>query len=264
MSVCRLRNWEIVQHYKDRNPPGIKLHFELLSSEDWVVLADASRVLAVACMLIASRNSGLIRADAKGKQYLQRVAYLNSLPDFNPLIECGFLEPASTMLADASALQASARPETETETEEEKKDNPPSPSEKDPLPGVKKKPAVKTATRIPEDFKLTPDRFELAQLEGVENPGRTFDAFVDYWRAAAGANARKHDWDATWRNWCRRDVDFAKQKQGTGNGRKSFEQIQADLARKAQAAARRSAGDGAGRVVGDDAGIRPALGHGNG
>jgi hypothetical protein len=35
------------------------------------------------------------------------------------LIECGFLESASGVLADASAIQADARPETETETETE-------------------------------------------------------------------------------------------------------------------------------------------------
>ena len=117
----RIRNWTKFQHYKDRNPPWIKLHFELLSSEDWVVLGDASRVLAVACMLVASRNEGFIRVDSVGAKHLKRVAYLNSDPDFKPLIECGFLESASDMQANASALQADARPETETETETEER-----------------------------------------------------------------------------------------------------------------------------------------------
>jgi hypothetical protein len=114
-----VRNWNRFQHYRDRNPPWIKLHFELLSSRDWVMLADASRVLAVACMLVASRNDGQIDCSARGLQYLKRVAYLNEDPDPKPLIECGFLEPASNTLAHASNMQASARPETETETETE-------------------------------------------------------------------------------------------------------------------------------------------------
>jgi hypothetical protein len=109
----RVRNWGQFQHYKDRNPPWIKLHFSLLSSPDWVMLDDASRVLAIACMLIASRNEGEIDGSAAGLAYLKRVAYLNKNPSLKPLIECGFLEPASVALADASAAQADARPETE-------------------------------------------------------------------------------------------------------------------------------------------------------
>ena len=131
MAFLRVRNWTKYQHYKDRNPPWIKLHFDLLTSEDWTMLDDASRVLAVASMLLASRNNGLI---PKNPRHLQRVAYLNSLPDFKPLIDCGFLEEiasepladastlladASTLLADASTLHTNASLERETETETE-------------------------------------------------------------------------------------------------------------------------------------------------
>lgn len=104
MEYLKVKNWTQFQHYKDRNPPWIKLHFALLSSPDWVMLDDASRVLAVACMLIASRNSGSIPDDPA---YLKRVAYLHRTPDFKPLIECGFLEPASGCKQE----QADARPE---------------------------------------------------------------------------------------------------------------------------------------------------------
>lgn len=105
----KVRNWEQFQHYKDRNPPWIKLHFALLSSEDWVTLADASKLLVIACMLVASRNKGMV---PNNPAYMKRVAYLDQEPDFGPLISCGFLE---NPLADASAVQAVARPETETE-----------------------------------------------------------------------------------------------------------------------------------------------------
>lgn len=114
----KVKNWEQFQHYKDRNPPWIKLHFALLASEDWVTLDDASKLLAVVCMLIASRNNGLI---PNNPDYLKRVAYLDRRPKLKPLLDCGFLEipqaDASTVLAPASAPQADARPETETETE---------------------------------------------------------------------------------------------------------------------------------------------------
>jgi hypothetical protein len=108
----RVKNWRTFQHYSDRNPPWIKLHFSMLSSEDWVTLDDASRVLAIACMLIASRNGGEVPGST---EYMKRVAYLNKTPNFKPLIECGFLEVAS----DCKQMLADARPETETETETE-------------------------------------------------------------------------------------------------------------------------------------------------
>jgi hypothetical protein len=110
--ILRVKNWRKFQHYSDRNPPWIKLHFEILSSRDWVTLDDASRVLAIACMLIASRNEGVVPADP---DYVQRVAYLKKPPNFKPLIACGFLEVAS----DCKQMLAPARPETETETETE-------------------------------------------------------------------------------------------------------------------------------------------------
>ena len=129
--AMQIRNWSKFQHYKDRNPPWIKLHYELLSSRDWVALDDASRVLAIACMLVASRNDGRIPTDS---DYMQRVAYLNTKPNFKPLIACGFIEQtedASNTLADASNLIAFDTQETETETEITETDPD---SEKEPKP----------------------------------------------------------------------------------------------------------------------------------
>lgn len=111
-----VKNWEKFQHYKDRNPPWIKLHYEIMTSSDWVMLADASKLLAVVCMMIASRNNGQIPANP---EYIKRVAYLDKAPNLTPLIECGFL---INPLADASTMQADARPETyRTETDTERK-----------------------------------------------------------------------------------------------------------------------------------------------
>lgn len=70
--------------------------------------------------------------------------------------------------------------------------------------------ALTRACRIPEDFTLTPERKTVAEEEHCD-PVRTFATFTDYWKAASGEKARKHDWDATWRNWCRRQSDSAKQ-----------------------------------------------------
>jgi hypothetical protein len=173
--VFRVRNWSKFQHYSDRNPPWIKLHFELLSSQDWVTLDDASRVLAITCMLIASRNGGEVPANPG---YLKRVAYLNKTPNFKPLIDCGFLESASTMLVDASTMLADARPETETETETE---------------GAKA-PTVRGSKRCPEDF--IPDRaYAIKEIPDLDYE-REAQKFKDW----EFKTARK-DWPACWRTW---------------------------------------------------------------
>jgi hypothetical protein len=173
--VLRVRGWSEFQHYKNRNPPWIKLHFALLSSKDWVMWDDASRVLAVACMLIASRNDGQVPADP---DYLQRVAYLNKKPNFNPLIECGFLEGASTMLADckhdASAPQANARPEERRGEERESRKRP--------------------SKRCPPDFQ--PDsEFALREIPDLDLT-REVQKFRDY-----EFTKPRSDWPAVWRNW---------------------------------------------------------------
>jgi len=102
MEYYKIKNWSEYQHYTDRNPPWIKLHYDLLTSVDWVTLADASKLLAVVCMMIASRHDGKVPADPS---YVKRIAYLDKLPDFSKLVECGFLLSASTceqMQADAT------------------------------------------------------------------------------------------------------------------------------------------------------------------
>jgi uncharacterized phage protein (TIGR02220 family) len=124
----RIKNWERFQHYKDRNPPWIKLHRDLLASETWVSVDDASRVLAIACMLIAAATDNQIPDNPR---YIQRVAYLSAPPDFSALVDIGFLEVlteqsvtanASKSLASASkplAIASASAQETETETETE-------------------------------------------------------------------------------------------------------------------------------------------------
>ena len=68
--------------------------------------------------------------------------------------------------------------------------------------------ARKRATRIPDDYMPSPHVIEDMRAEcpkvDLEAEHRKF---VDYWRAKAGKDATKLDWDATWRNWIRRAKD---------------------------------------------------------
>ena len=134
--VYRIRNWHKYQHYRERNPPWIKLHVEMLASEEWVTLADADKLTAIVCMMIAAKEHGRLTDNA---DFIRRVAYLQATPDLGPLIASGFLEPIadadgskeaptdddgrSTMQARADGCKpmlADARPEKETESEKEK------------------------------------------------------------------------------------------------------------------------------------------------
>jgi hypothetical protein len=103
MQYFVIRNWHKFQHYKDRNPPWIKLHYAIFSSQEWVMLDDSSKLLMVVCMLIASQNEGRI---PNSPEYVKRVGNVRKKPNFKPLLDCGFLE---ILQADASAAQAGAR-----------------------------------------------------------------------------------------------------------------------------------------------------------
>lgn len=81
--------------------------------------------------------------------------------------------------------------------------------EKTKTPSVSKR---ATATRVPDDFQPTEEMrawFVAEQLPAVIDGRLEHEKFMDYWRAAAGANARKRDWPATWRNWMRRAAQNA-------------------------------------------------------
>jgi hypothetical protein len=62
-------------------------------------------------------------------------------------------------------------------------------------------------TRLPETWQLPKKWGEWAQQEfptwTVEHIRMLGEKFRDHWVASTGKNATKHDWLATWRNWCR-------------------------------------------------------------
>lgn len=69
------------------------------------------------------------------------------------------------------------------------------------------------ASRLPENWKL-PEEWQAWALG--ERPDWTpahaktvAEAFRDYWIGKGGADARKVNWEATWRNWVRREKDMA-------------------------------------------------------
>ena len=79
--------------------------------------------------------------------------------------------------------------------------------------------ARKRATRIPDDFKVTPEmaawaREHVPRLIDAGSGPRETEKFRNYWQAKSGKDATKHDWVATWRNWLlKADDDLARHPQ---------------------------------------------------
>jgi hypothetical protein len=84
----------------------------------------------------------------------------------------------------------------------------------------------KRATRIPDDFVVTPEMAQWARDNVPEliNRGRgkrETDKFVNYWQAKSGKDATKHDWVATWRNWMLKAEESLEPDGSSGTSRVS-------------------------------------------
>ena len=80
--------------------------------------------------------------------------------------------------------------------------------------------ATARGTRLPDDCTLSDQWLEDAadQALSAVDAEREFAKFCDYWRAQAGQRGRKADWQATWRNWCRRAADDRSRGAGRRKG----------------------------------------------
>ena len=116
------KNWKKFQHYKDRCPPWIKLHRDLLNDRIFASLPIASKALAPLLWLLASESKdGSFDAAIEELAFRLHIASKDLEAGLKPLIDKGFFVDASTMLAPC--LQ-DAIPETETERETEREKKP--------------------------------------------------------------------------------------------------------------------------------------------
>ncbi len=112
----RVRDFERLQHYKERRPPWIKLYSELLDDYEFSRLHDTSKAHLLCIFLLASLYDNRIPLDPG---WVARRINAKSFVDLEILQQAGFIhvdDSASEMLA---ARYQDARPETETKTEAE-------------------------------------------------------------------------------------------------------------------------------------------------
>jgi hypothetical protein len=198
------KNWSHFQHYKDRCPPWIKLHKELLNDRAFMTLPTASKALAPLLWLLASESKdGTFDASIDELTFRLRMPESDIKTGLKHLIDKGFFVDDSEVLAEC---YQDAIPETETETETE----------------TKKSRSATRGSRLPADWK---PNAELAEWSKAERPDlnlrKVLEEFRDYWTSVAGSKGVKLKWDATWRNWVR------SQKAD----KQTFAQVAADVAR---------------------------------
>jgi len=131
----RVKNWSKFQHYKNRNPPWIRLHVEILddfkadgTENDFHALPDKDKLTLLLIWALASRYNGVI--PSIDPAWLAVKLGIDN-PSTDAIIKAGFLIPVSHASADASAdastdasntlatQHGDCVPETETETETE-------------------------------------------------------------------------------------------------------------------------------------------------
>lgn len=180
------KKWADFQHYKDRCPPWIKLHRDLLNDKDFMRLPLASKALAPLLWLLASESKeGTFDASSDELEFRLRLTKQEVETGLKSLIDKGFFLDASTMLAPCMPV---AIPETEERRGETE--------------GKKREKRVETArgSRLPQDFQVD---MQFAVDQGIQNCLEEAAKFRDYWNAQPGQRGTKLDWPATWRNWCR-------------------------------------------------------------
>lgn len=101
--------------------------------------------------------------------------------------------------AECNVTETASESDTESDTDSETEQREEGASAPAPQP-------TKRGARIPEDWSVSEAGRAFAVGLSLD-PDAVAAAFVDYWKAASGATARKLDWDAAYRTWCRRQAD---------------------------------------------------------
>ncbi len=179
------KNWAVFQHYKDRCPPWIKLHRDLLNDRSFMRLPIASKAIAPMLWLLASESKdGVFDGSLDELVFRLHITPKEYQDGVKPLIDNDFFILVSGVIAECKQV---AIPETEGETETETK------REKN-----------KRGSRLAQDLFFPKEWCDFLVEQRPElNAQQTFEKFKDYWIAQAGQKGVKLDWFATWRNWVR-------------------------------------------------------------
>ena len=108
MEYLSVKNWSEFQHYKDRTPPWIKLHRDILNDYSFECLQDASKAHLMLIWVLASQLDNQIPADPK---WIARKIGASGSVNLKPLME----QDDSTVLAKRSLETEAEAYKQETE-----------------------------------------------------------------------------------------------------------------------------------------------------
>jgi hypothetical protein len=219
--LVKPKNWGDFQHYKDRDPPWIKLHKKLLDDYEFQSLPVASRALAPMLWLLASEHKdGVIDAENRKLCFRLRMKPAEMEDAIRPLIAAGFFE----LLHDASSVLAQrkrdAMPEAEAETQEKAEVEAEAVAD---APGQNKsRRERKVQSSLPDDCPTEADRNAAARHWRDRGRGDLCASLgdqVEAFRAHHIAHGKRMaDWGAAWRTWYGNAIRFqAKPKPAAGN-----------------------------------------------
>tara|TARA_R110000737_G_scaffold125041_2_gene157510 strand:+ start:5259 stop:5987 length:729 start_codon:yes stop_codon:yes gene_type:complete len=193
--TIKIKNWSKFQHFKDRRPPWIKLHRDILEQRDITLISDCSFRVLVGLWLLASEDEDM----QGGLPDIDDISFRLRIDKSKVTKALSELEPWLDINVISDRCQDDA-PETETEVETKKEVEAYSAS----------KAAPKRGSRIADDWTLNESNIQHAQEKGYSDAEirSVGQEFYDYWTAATGRNATARDWNAKWRTWVSNDIKF--------------------------------------------------------
>jgi len=203
--IIQPKNWAVFQHYKDRCPPWIKLHRDLLNDRVFMCLPLASKALAPLLWLLASESKdGTFDGSQDELVFRLHITPKEYSDGVKPLIDKGFFIIASGVLAER---YQPAIPETETETETKRE--------------TKTEAPVGVSNEVWESF-VKQRKAKKAQI--TDNVMRSIakEANIAGWTLEAALN------EIVVRNWQSFKADWVADKQAT-NKTVSFAQQEREL-----------------------------------
>jgi len=233
--MLKIRNWDKFQHYKDRNPPWIKLATDTFQNYEFSCLQDASKLLAICYWTLAARSKdGSAPADLEWVKKQCGLGDFVNVKHLKELIDKGFIIDASNVLA---TCKQSARPEGEGEGEVERE------AEKEIVVRSTKKNEADVAMQYQllkafEDFWKIYPKTNCSKKEAMKSWSKIaiddlpslatgLKGYIDYLRHEAW---QKPAHQTTWLNQRRWEVDYGAIKRTAGQAviSASSEQQKAD------------------------------------
>lgn len=178
MSKLYIVGWQEHQTFrKDRGtPPWIKLHRNLFMKQKWVALSDAEKGQLISLWILAADDDGKIPADVK---VLRKLCQLDDLPDINKFIELQWLS------VDDNQMTTTCQPDDNQMTPQRREEE-----------NREEENRAQSLEKAKEKF----SHLNLPEL---------YDQMID-WHLMKKKTIK--DYPATFRNWCRKHIEFEKEK----------------------------------------------------